>query len=958
MSLSFVIPEFNIGGAGTPPLQFFRRGFILNGTGGSEPSWKDIILHGNTALTLVNSKANGLNYLKLFGGTELLPETYIDSVTLDGKCEQNGTPTPTNPVDIVCNNGTISFPQSAVGTVTQTGTPTPDTPVEPVFYDKGGMVLRAIDTDADSYDSATQTITRAIGYHIFTGTESFGTSTAYGKSLYINNPTTAWGGVVRSKDVLCQYFTGTSSPSGTMPEYSCFFNTSGHFYFRTSEESSSFKSWLAELYANGTPLIVWFVKSTVETESYTPSIYIDGTTETVTDSNGLTATAQMLLSVGDDKDTQEVISGAVTRNVGIYVFDGTEEFTKGSAFYTTNTNFLPSKVGSIKPICTHFNGISSSASRVSDSLTMTVNGPTSGVYTGCVYFYADRSLYATANDFKQWLADQYANGTPVIVVYPTSSATTETVSGQFLSKSPVTYSGSISGLTGTVVESSHTIPTPSQPLDINCNNGVIKYGQYGKNLFDKTTMDTGKGWYLSSGVVDNNTANRTIVIDCKPNTKYSFWHTSGSGGARAFEMTTDTIALGDTGTWVTQSLTPTVTKNTVVTTYTTSANAKKLYILAGRTGSGMPTIEEQLADLMVVEGEVSTATPYEPYHFGIHTDGTVETVEVTGKNLFDKSTADANRIYGYFQNSGTVWTYVSSGFSVRIPCKPNTTYTARYNGNSTQAVIGFGSTYRDIIPTESNPYISVSQAIRQNNPTINTPITLTTKANDKWLIVAYNANEPQHSDMADNLQIEIGSTATTYESYRVLGTATAEMLLKVGDFQDVQSVIDGNVTRKIGIKVLTGSESGWTKANNSFANPTLLPDKKVEKSELICTHFKYNSGSTTTITNNSVGCAEITVNTFFRDDSLSTVEEWTAWLSSQYIAGTPVIVVYPLATSTTETVTAQPLTIQAGTNIVEITQASMDNLELEVSYKAGVEVTVTEIENAQLDNSVEVTVNG
>lgn len=44
----------------------------------SQPSWQDIILSGNTALTLVNSKANGLNYLKLFGGTEqrLLPDTY------------------------------------------------------------------------------------------------------------------------------------------------------------------------------------------------------------------------------------------------------------------------------------------------------------------------------------------------------------------------------------------------------------------------------------------------------------------------------------------------------------------------------------------------------------------------------------------------------------------------------------------------------------------------------------------------------------------------------------------------------------------------------------------------------------------------------------------------------------------------------------------------------------------
>ena len=88
----------------------------------------------------------------------------------------------------------------------------------------------------------------------------------------------------------------------------------------------------------------------------------------------------------------------------------------------------------------------------------------------------------------------------------------------------------------------------------------------------------------------------------------------------------------------------------------------------------------------------------------------------------------------------------------------------------------------------------------------------------------------------------------------------------------------------------------------------------------------------------------------------STPEELKAWLASEYANGTPVILVYPLATPTTETVTAQPMNIQAGTNIVQITQASMDDLELEVKYKAGVSVTITEIENAQLDDNVEVTI--
>lgn len=80
MTFNFVEKVMCIGGAGNevPTLQFYKKGFVLHDNGGSTPSWQDIILSGNTALTLVNAKANGLNYVKIFGATEqrLLPDTY------------------------------------------------------------------------------------------------------------------------------------------------------------------------------------------------------------------------------------------------------------------------------------------------------------------------------------------------------------------------------------------------------------------------------------------------------------------------------------------------------------------------------------------------------------------------------------------------------------------------------------------------------------------------------------------------------------------------------------------------------------------------------------------------------------------------------------------------------------------------------------------------------------------
>lgn len=131
----------------------------------------------------------------------------------------------------------------------------------------------------------------------------------------------------------------------------------------------------------------------------------------------------------------------------------------------------------------------------------------------------------------------------------------------------------------------------------------------------------------------------------------------------------------------------------------------------------------------------------------------------------------------------------------------------------------------------------------------------------------------------------------------------------------------------------------------------------VSSGDVICSHYKGTSSSS--VTSNS--CFFNQYHFYIKDANYpaqSDLESFKQYLADQYNAGTPVIILYQLATPTTETVTAQPMNIQAGTNIVQITQASMDNLELEVKYKAGVSVTITEIENAQLDDNVEVTING
>ena len=167
----------------------------------------------------------------------------------------------------------------------------------------------------------------------------------------------------------------------------------------------------------------------------------------------------------------------------------------------------------------------------------------------------------------------------------------------------------------------------------------------------------------------------------------------------------------------------------------------------------------------------------------------------------------------------------------------------------------------------------------------------------------------------------------------VTNTATCEDLLRINNYADDHSILDGVVTHNLAIKVLDGTETGWTLSNKSFSNSTLFADRKIEKSLFYCSHFAYNEGTTSAIPNGCCGAAAQAANLYFRNDVLNNATEWTTWLANQAKAGTPVIVIYPLATATTENVTAQTLPLEYGNSTLSIIQSSMDGLQLEAKYK-------------------------
>lgn len=179
--------------------------------------------------------------------------------------------------------------------------------------------------------------------------------------------------------------------------------------------------------------------------------------------------------------------------------------------------------------------------------------------------------------------------------------------------------------------------------------------------------------------------------------------------------------------------------------------------------SSTPTTEYQatFTDIQLEYGNV--ATSYTPYI----SDLTAVNVTRCGKNLFDKN--NANIIAGYINANVITAAYTSR--CIYIPCNPNTTYTV-----SKIATARFVVAFTNVIPTAGTAVTN-----RVQNFTA-TSITATSGADSKYIVVwpynsAYDTTTTIDEILA-TVQIELGSTATTYEPYQgqtYTPTATGEV---------------------------------------------------------------------------------------------------------------------------------------------------------------------------------------
>lgn len=142
-------------------------------------------------------------------------------------------------------------------------------------------------------------------------------------------------------------------------------------------------------------------------------------------------------------------------------------------------------------------------------------------------------------------------------------------------------------------------------------------------------------------------------------------------------------------------------------------------------------------------------------------DGDTYQQTYSGKNLFDKNHPNDSQCY--VSGNGVLTAGGNQNLSVYIQCEPSTTYTVSKSNEGTNNRFC-------VFDTETEPAVGVSvissvgtRAGADNS----TSYTITTGANAHYLGVFYRASSttPSESEIKDTIQIEVGSTATSYEPY-------------------------------------------------------------------------------------------------------------------------------------------------------------------------------------------------
>ena len=579
--------------------------------------------------------------------------------------------------------------------------------------------------------------------------------------------------------------------------------------------------------------------------------------------------------------------------------------------------------------------------------------------SGTIY-YTNGEIYLYSFRMYDNTGVLVADYIPAVKLHPLTVGFYDTVSGTFKTATAGTFAA------GTEYTPTH-VPTPDTPMDIWCNNGVLKgyVSATGSSTQDGTPTPTnpveivnytqgnmvlrGVGTYLDSYDASTKIITRNVGVTVLDGTENISIFTSSGKTSVFLVPISATGGLGNGNPYTTYS-----NNFAVDTQFATSAmddntiwqrgdNALQFFIRCDTYDNNVAGFKQWLADQYAAGTPVIVVHPLavsttETWTENYYADGMQETIGIRTRNLFDDDLflnvsgwSESGGVYSGANNTlYSAYGTATNGFPVKV--KPATQYVLSYT------IVDSGSVNNArfrIYYTDS----SYDDGPLSGIVTTPTRYTMVSAAGKTISKVVYNYTSGSGTVSFKEVQLEEGTTATDYIAYND-STAVAEMLLKIDStYTDEQEIIDGTVTHKVGVKVLDGTENWQSAGNNTGVYIKLGNTGSFVAGIGYCTHSIINpNGPNVVDMNQNEFCLYPNGNMSFKNAHTTGANNTTVWanyLAAQYAAGTPIIVVYALTTSTTESVTAQPMSTTAGDNIAEITQASIDNLQLQVTYYKG-----------------------
>lgn len=315
--------------------------------------------------------------------------------------------------------------------------------------------------------------------------------------------------------------------------------------------------------------------------------------------------------------------------------------------------------------------------------------------------------------------------------------------------------------------------TANATMTLDLKGNTSQYTTTGKNLFDTSLLPI-----THDGITISQNDNGDIVINGTPNYSdgYKMFYT---GNTRNLEAGTYTISVankeeglgvsigGFGGTLnLAMSDNSTTRTSTSTETYTITPQVNIRYDAGTFNNYVINPQLEKTASKTDYEPYTNGASPNPDYPQDVHVVTGDNTINICGKNLFDKNKAQLN--VGINTSNGNTYNDTNLFSTEYIPISVNTSYVS--NSASTTGNRVFGACY-DI---NKNYLGAVSTGVGERRFTI-------TNENAKYIrITGQKIN-------IDNYQLEKGSTATTYEPYQSQSYAVnlGNMeLCKIGNYQD------------------------------------------------------------------------------------------------------------------------------------------------------------------------------